>query len=94
MDFFLKYLKETVETINKLSKKNIEISVKKIRIENNIEPTNRSKINFIWRSLEFLKDLGILEVIGSTSPKKYIIKLKEKINIDKIISQITQKSQS
>ncbi|MFX0031046.1 MAG: hypothetical protein ACFE8E_00310 [Candidatus Hodarchaeota archaeon] len=91
MDFFLKNLRETLQAINKLIDNNVNIvNTKRIRRCNNIKSSNRSKINFIWRSLDFLEKEGILEINGSYSPKTYKIKLNEKINIDKLMTQIEQ----
>ncbi|MFX0017121.1 MAG: hypothetical protein ACFFBT_00020 [Promethearchaeota archaeon] len=89
MDFFLKNLKETLDAINKLIDNNVTVvNTKRIRRCNNIKSSNRSKINFIWRSLDYLEKEGILEVNGSFSPRTYKIKLNERINVDKLITQI------
>lgn len=89
MDFFLKNLKETLDAINKLIDNNVTVvNTKRIRRCNNIKSSNRSKINFIWRSLDYLEKEGILEVNGSFSPKTYKIKLNQRINVDKLIAQI------
>ncbi len=88
MDFFLKNLKETLEAINKLMDNNITIvNTKRIRRCNNIKASNRSKINFIWRSLEYLEDVGILKLNGSTNTKSYKIKIDKEIVIEDILSQ-------
>jgi len=63
VDFFIKYLSETVEAIDKMD--NGIITVKKIRTFQNIKSSNRSRINFIWRSLAYLVEKGILEEAGS-----------------------------
>ncbi len=92
MDFFSKNLRETLEAINKLIDNKVNlVTTKKIRRCNNIKPSNRSKINFIWRSLDFLEKEGILEMNGTYSPKAYKIKSNQKINIEEIISQIESK---
>ena len=89
MDFFLSNLKETLGAINKLIDNNTGIvNVKRIRRCNNIKSSNRSKINFIWRSLRYLEDEGILKLNGITNPKTYKIKINEKIDVDKVLSQI------
>lgn len=89
MDFFLKNLVETLEAINKLIDNNVNVvNTKRIRRCNNIKSSNRSKINFIWRSLDYLEKEGILEVNGTYSPKTYKIKPNKKINIEEILSQI------
>ena len=84
MDFFIKYLSETVEAINKMN--NGIITVKKIRTFQNIESKNRSRINFIWRSLSYLVEKGILEENGSQSPKSYKKKIID-MDLEKIIVQ-------
>jgi hypothetical protein len=89
MDFFSSNLRETMEAINKLIDNNGNlITTKSIRKCNNIKASNRSKINFIWRSLDYLEKNGILEMNGTYSPKSYKIKLTQKIDIERIISQI------
>jgi len=89
MDFFLKNLRETLQAINKLIDNHVTVvNTKKIRRCNNIKSSNRSKINFIWRSLDYLEKEGILEINGTYSPKTYKIKPNTKINIDEILSQI------
>ena len=89
MDFFSKNLRETLEAINKLIDNNVNlVTTKRIRRCNNIKPSDRSKINFIWRSLDILEKEGILEMNGVYSPKAYKIKSNQKINIEKILSQI------
>lgn len=87
MDFFLKNLKETLQAINKLIDNNVNIvNTKRIRRCNNIKSSNRSKINFIWRSLDFLEKEGILEINGSHNPKTYKIKPDQKVNIDELMT--------
>ncbi|MFX1407022.1 MAG: hypothetical protein ACFFC9_09395 [Promethearchaeota archaeon] len=89
MDFFLKNLRETLQAINKLIDNHVAVvNTKRIRRCNNIKSSNRSKINFIWRSLDYLEKEGILEINGTYSPKTYKIKSNEKIDIDKILSEI------
>jgi len=89
MDFFSRNLRETMEAINKLIDNNISlVTTKSIRRCNNIKASNRSKINFIWRSLNYLEKEGILEMNGTYSPKSYKIKSPQKIDIEGIISQI------
>ena len=68
MDFFLNNLKDTLGAINKLMDNNITlVNTKRIRRCNNIKSSNRSKINFIWRSLKFLEEEGILTKNGISS---------------------------
>ncbi len=92
MDFFSRNLRETLEAINKLIDNNIGlVTTKSIRRCNNIKASNRSKINFIWRSLNYLEKEGILLMNGRNSPKTYKIKADQKINVDNIISQIEER---
>ena len=88
MNFFLKNLKETLEAINKLMDNNISIvNTKRIRRCNNIKSSNRSKINFIWRTLKYLEEEGILKKNGVTNSITYKINSLDKIDIDKVILQ-------
>jgi len=92
MDFFLKHLKETLEAINKLIDKKINVvNTKRIRRCNNVKSSDRSKINFIWRSLNYLEKEGILDPNGAIKPKNYKIRSKEKINIEEFISTTDKK---
>jgi hypothetical protein len=89
MDFFLANLRETLDAVNKLIDNNVNIvNTKRIRRCNNIKSSNRSKINFIWRSLEFLEREGILEMNGTYSPKSYKIKSNQKLDVDEFMIQI------
>ena len=83
MDFFIKYLGETVEAIGKLD--NGIITVRKIRRVQNITSSNRSRINFIWRSLSYLVERNVLEENGSQHPKSYKRKNID-IDLEKIIA--------
>jgi len=89
MDFFILNLRQTLEAINKLidAKVNV-VNTKRIRRCNNIKSSDRSKINFIWRSLNYLEKEGILEINGVVKPKHYKIKNNEKIDVDGFISQL------
>ncbi len=87
MDFFIKSLEETLEAINNYINKNIKvIYTKSIRTYHGIKSSNRSKVNFIWRSLNYLEKQGILRINGAISPKKYVIIPKEKIDINQFLS--------
>ena len=91
MDFFLKNLEETLEAINKLIYNNVNIvNTKRIRRCNNIRSSDRSKINFIWRSLNYLEQKDILEKNGVTNPKTYIIKPKEQIDVKEFIAEMSK----
>ncbi|MFX1316956.1 MAG: hypothetical protein ACFE9T_13930 [Promethearchaeota archaeon] len=85
----MKNLKETLEAINKLIENNVYIvNTKKIRRCYNIKSSNRSKINFIWRSLNYLEKKGILMLNGTTNPKTYKINTDEKVDVKEFLSQI------
>ncbi|MHA1147777.1 MAG: hypothetical protein ACTSR8_05990 [Promethearchaeota archaeon] len=87
-------MEETLEAINKLIEAKVNlVNTKRIRRCNNIRSSDRSKINFIWRSLKFLsqKELGILEKNGISNPTTYKIKPQEKIKIDEVIAQLNKK---
>jgi len=89
MDFFLKNLEETLAAINKLIDNKVNIvTTKRIRRCNNIRPSDRSKINFIWRSLNFLEKTDILEKNGISKPKTYKIKPKDQIDIKEFIDNV------
>lgn len=93
MDFFLTNLRQTIDALNKLIDNNVNIvNTKRIRRCNNIKSSNRSKINFIWRSLEFLEKEGILEMNGSHSPKSYKIKSNQKLDADEFMSRLKETS--
>lgn len=49
------------------------ITAKKIRKYLDIEASNRSKINFIWRILQYFVFEGYLVVIDGKKPKQYRI---------------------
>ncbi len=89
MDFFLDNLKDTLEAINKLIENNVTlVNTKRIRRCYNVKSSNRSKINFIWRALKCLEEEGILTLNGITNPKTYKIISNDKIDVDKVLSQI------
>ncbi len=91
MDFFLNNLKDTLEAINKLVDNKISlVNTKRIRRCNNIKSSNRSKINFIWRSLKFLEEEGILTKNGITNPKTYNIANNEKIDVNKFLFKVKE----
>lgn len=92
MDFFLKNLRETLSAINKLIENNIYIvNTKRVRRCNNIKSSNRSKINFIWRSLAYLEENNVLELNGKSSPKTYKIVPEKEVDIESFIDKIEKK---
>jgi len=89
MDFFLKNLEETLGAINKLIDNNIPVvNTKSVRRCNKVKSTDRSKINFIWRTLEYLESKGTLAYNGKVKPKSYKIVATKKIDIPEFIEQI------
>ncbi len=68
-----KFLDETIRAIGVITKSeyNSLISVKKIRELYKIDPLDYSKINFYWRSLEYLEEHKVLKRFESNLPKKY-----------------------
>ncbi len=89
MDYFLKSVKETLEAINGLLKENHQyVSVKRVRDYYGISASEHSKINFIWRSLDFLAKHGIITLNNGKKPKKYKINSSSTINIAHLIIQI------
>ncbi len=90
MDFFLKNLRETLEALNELIGKNIKlVNCKRVRQCQQIKSSDRSKVNFIWRTLKYLADEGsILEKNGSVNPISYYIKPKEKIDLKVFIKSL------
>jgi len=92
MDFFLKNLRETLSAINKLIEGNVYVvNTKRVRRCNNIKSSNRSKINFIWRSLAFLEEQKLLELNGKSNPKTYKILPQEQVDIENFIEKIEEK---
>lgn len=92
MDFFIENLKETIDAVNKIIDRKISyVDVKRIRKTINVKSSNRSKINFIWRSLKVLENDGILRCNGSNSPKTYKIVKLQKIDIDSLLNKVKGK---
>lgn len=88
MAYYKKILKDTIDAINKCyEKSHLDVNVKRVRKCNAIPSSDRSKIIFISKALEDLKQLGYLEFVGNNSPKTY--KIIEKIdNFDHVLKQI------
>jgi len=92
MDFFIENLKDVLEAVNKkIENHRLTINTRIIRRLYDIESSNRSKINFIWQSLQYLEKEGILILINGKRPKNYMINVKMKINIEKFISQVRER---
>jgi hypothetical protein len=73
---------ECISALISLVKKDIQIiTTKRIRIENRIQSDNRSKINFIWRCLNFLEENNLIEHFEDRKLKTYLIS-RQKFNLD------------
>lgn len=83
MDYFIKHLEETLKAIKTMN--GCPITVKKIRMAKGVTSSDRSQINFIWRTLEYLERKGVLVLNGSRNPKSYTIV--KKLDMDVVISQ-------
>jgi hypothetical protein len=68
-----KFLDETIRAIDAITKDNYDslISVKKIRDLYKISSLDYSKINFYWRSLDYLEEHKVLKRFNTKVPKKY-----------------------
>ena len=78
MDFQRYFLKLTLEAINNfIARGKTIVDVKRVRKYYNISQSDKSKINFIWRSLELLEKIGFITKYLNKTPKIY--KLPSKI---------------
>ena len=68
------------------------VDIKTIRRINNIKSSERSKTNFVWRSLKILHSQGYLERNEQSRPRRYRIITNERIDVKKIINKIIKKS--
>ena len=94
MDYFIENLKETAEAINKLIERKVRlVDVKRIRRCNRVKSSNRSKINFIWRSLKVLENTGYLEANGCNGPKTYKILDSQKIDVKGLLQNLKEQKQ-
>jgi hypothetical protein len=85
LNYVIKILRDVVCVINHfIDKKYDTITVKRIRKFYGIKSSDRSKIQFIWRSLEKLKDKGYIDIERHSSKIEYILP-KSIIDIDKIL---------
>lgn len=68
-----KFLDETIRAIELITKDSYDslITVKKIRELYKIDSLDYSKINFYWRSLDYLEEHKVLKRFNSKVPKKY-----------------------
>ncbi len=89
VDFFKQNIEEVLEAINAHILKNISlINTRRVRACNKIKSSDRSKINFIWRSLKLLAEKGILEQDCKNSHTNYKIKSKEEIDIFQFMKKL------
>ena len=81
----MQYLQDVINAINHfIEKKGTIIDNKRIRNYYKIKASNRSKINFIWRFLDFLENNGYIELIHE-NPKLYRIP-QSKIDIKEVFN--------
>ncbi|MFW9829200.1 MAG: hypothetical protein ACFFEY_16620 [Candidatus Thorarchaeota archaeon] len=75
MNILQKYIDETVRAIGYITHFEYHslISVKKIRKLYKIGPSDYSKINFYWRSLQYLEENKVIKRFGSKTPRRYQI---------------------
>lgn len=70
----MQYLHDVINAINYfIEKKGSIIDTKRIRNYYKIKSSNRSKINFIWRFLDFLENNGYIELVHENPTKLYRI---------------------
>ena len=95
MDFALKHLAQVANAINVLLERNqngqVYVKTKRIRQMCNVEPSDRSTTNFIWRSLHTLHQEGILEVSGTSRPKIYKVTKNRQIDVPRLLLKIKDK---
>ena len=88
MDFFKKYLIETIQGINGLIELNESyVNVRKIRTILEVEPSNKTKINFYWRNLQLLEQKKILKLHSRNRSKVYKLP-NSKIDIEKLLKKL------
>jgi len=93
MDFFIKFLTETIEGINQLIEcKQYFVNVKILRHILNIKSSDRTKINFHWRNLQLLERKKIITLYSNKSPTKLYKLPKSKIDIDRFIESLAKKT--
>ena len=82
------HVKETLDAIYMLTEDDPDslISVKKIRIYYGVKSTEKVKISYFWRSLKFLEDAGILELVKKSTKNAKQYRLIT--NIDGFYSQM------
>ncbi len=89
IDIRVRNLEDTLYAINLFIDKHISyINTRKVRKYLNVDSSNRSKINFIGRSLQFLQKKGILEEVHRSKTIHYKLLRKEKIDIQEFIEQM------
>lgn len=89
MNFFIKYLKETIEGINYLIDRNqLYINMKRLRFVLGVKAYEKSKINFYWRNLQLLEEKNIITLLSDKSPSKLYKLPNSKININGFINAL------
>jgi len=78
------YFDLVLETVNECIKKKVNIiTTRTIRMLNHIKSSDRYKIQYIWRNLDFLEKNGFIELYKK-NPKRYKLPQKE-IKIEEVI---------
>ena len=84
-------LRDVINAINYfIEEKKIIFDTKRIRNYYKIKPSNRSKINFIWRFLVFLENNGYIELVHE-NPKLYRIP-QSKIDFKEVFNNCLKKT--
>ncbi len=85
----VKNLEETLQIINLFIDKGMSfVNAKKVRKYLEIDSSNRPKIYYIWRSLQFLQKKGILEEIHRSKIITYKLVRQERIKILEFIKHL------
>lgn len=86
MNFKYYYMSLVIEAINRaIIKKKTLINVKRIRQFYNIPGSDKSVINFIWRSLDYLEKRGFIIEHSNNGPSKRYYVPKEILDISKVL---------
>lgn len=66
------YFDLVLKTLNECIRNKINIiTVRTIRILNHIKSSDRCKIQYIWRNLDYLEGRGFIELYNNKTPKQY-----------------------
>lgn len=66
------YFDLVLKTLNQCISHKVDIiTVRMIRMMNNIKSSDKYKIQYIWRNLAFLEKNGFIELFNNKTPKRY-----------------------